>query len=210
MPVYGFPEWSLFSSNERVIHDAYICVLPNRIWRVSRRPRKLQHAISQRYTTKQKKKKTPSTKRKTSTNSFCVYLYKNYIYICMHVCLSLFPSFTRKIQNSTVRDTAHFRSLVNAHEPISSFGIKAPGEISKSKMSIGMPIVVQAFGIYVCQKGGKKRKKKGYGCGCGCLRQLCRRHGLGWAHTRGGGIFALFRSVSRFPCPWGSYGRLTS
>lgn len=159
---------------------------------------------------KKKKKKTPSTKRKTSTNSFCVYLYKNYIYICMHVCLSLFPSFTRKIQNSTVRDTAHFRSLVNAHEPISSFGIKAPGEISKSKMSIGMPIVVQAFGIYVCQKGGKKRKKKGYGCGCGCLRQLCRRHGLGWAHTRGGGIFALFHSVSRFPCPWGSYGRLTS
>lgn len=131
------------------------------------RPRKLQHAISQRNirpALSPRNKKHPT--RKTSTNSFCVYI--NYIYICMYVCLSFFlpppPLSFPYTQNTKVHlsvhhcDTAHFRSLVNAHEPISSFGIGAPGEISKSKMSIGMPIVVQAFGICVCQKKGKKER----------------------------------------------------
>lgn len=39
------------------------------------------------------------------------------------------------------------QELVRAQEPMSSFFAGAEGEISKSKISIGRPIVVQALGI---------------------------------------------------------------
>jgi len=38
--------------------------------------------------------------------------------------------------------------LVNAQVPISSFWTGAPGEMSKSKMSMGRPSVMHALGIY--------------------------------------------------------------
>ena len=44
-----------------------------------------------------------------------------------------------------------FHLLATAHAPISSFFAGPVGLISKSKMSIGSPRVIQAFGICQCE-----------------------------------------------------------
>ncbi len=66
--------------------------------------------------------------------------------------------------------------LVKAQVPISIFLAGPVGEISKSKISIGKPSVVQAFGIYWSQKNVSVSLRTSTLTFYPSSHQLCRRH----------------------------------
>lgn len=60
---------------------------------------------------------------------------------------SLLPTGPQGMNRGMAENKFFTHLLAYAHEPKSNFFGSADGEISKSKMSIGRPIVVQALGI---------------------------------------------------------------
>ena len=63
------------------------------------------------------------------------------------VLKSLIPCIVHLTYFSPTRPARQNHLVVNAQVPISIFVADPDGEISKSKMSIGRPSVMQAFGI---------------------------------------------------------------